>query len=52
MIIYFDEYETYKYREIKKIIIDNDCAQMWDNQREFLNGIIIVFVNYYNIKCY
>ena len=40
MIIYFDEYETYKYREIKKIIIDNDCAQMWDNQREFLNGII------------
>ena len=38
--IKFDEYETYKYNEIKKTLIDNICSQMWDNQREFLNGII------------
>ena len=39
-IIKFDEYETYKYNEIKKILIDNGCSQMMDNERKFLNGII------------
>ena len=39
-IIKFDEYETYKYNEIKKILIDNGCSQMSDNERKFLNGII------------
>ena len=39
-IIKFDQYETYKYNEIKKILIDNGCSQMMDNERKFLNGII------------
>jgi len=41
--IYFDQYEVSKYNEIKDKLIKNDCAQMWDNQREFLNGLVRKF---------
>lgn len=41
--IYLDQYETNIYNNIKETIILNHCSQMWDNQREFLNGVIRKF---------
>jgi hypothetical protein len=38
--IYFDKYETDIYNNIKNKIIDFQCNEMWDNQREFLNGVV------------
>ena len=40
---YFDQYEVSKYNEIKDKLISSDCSQMWDNQREFLNGLVRKF---------
>ena len=40
---YYDQYETYIFDEIKQKIIENKCSSMWDNEREFLNGIIRKF---------
>lgn len=42
-IVYFDQYETFKYNEIKDKLLEIKCSEMWDNQREFLNGIIRKF---------
>ena len=42
-IIIFDEYELYKYNEIKQRLIEMRCSDMWDNQREFLNGVVRKF---------
>ena len=36
--IYLDKYETNIYNNIKKKIIGFPCTEMWDNQREFING--------------
>ena len=41
--IYLDKYETNVYNNIKAKILKNKCSQMWDNQREFLNGVIRKF---------
>ena len=41
--IYFDKYEVFKFNNIKQKFIGNKCSEMWDNQREFLNGIIRKF---------
>ena len=41
--IIFDEYELYKYDEIKQRLLEIKCSDMWDNQREFLNGIVRKF---------
>ena len=41
--INFDEYEVYKFNEIKQKLLQTKCSGMWDNQREFLNGIIRKF---------
>ena len=38
--IYLDKYETNIYNNIKKKILGFPCKQMWDNQREFLNGVV------------
>jgi len=38
--IYLDKYETDIYNNIKSKIISFPCKQMWDNQREFLNGAV------------
>jgi predicted O-methyltransferase YrrM len=38
--IYLDKYETDIYNNIKNKIIGFPCIQMWDNQREFLNGVV------------
>ena len=38
--IYLDKYETYIYNNIKNKILGFPCNQMWDNQREFLNGVV------------
>ena len=43
MIIPFEEFEIYKYNEIKQKLNDSKCSQMWANQREFLNGIVRKF---------
>ena len=41
--IYFDKYEDFKYNNIKQKIEEKKCSEMWDNQKEFLNGIIRKF---------
>ena len=41
--IFFDNYEIFKYNQIKYKLTRTNCSQMWDNQREFLNGIIRSF---------
>ena len=41
--IYFDQYEVSKYNEIKEKLIENNCSDMWGNQREFLNGLVRKF---------
>jgi predicted O-methyltransferase YrrM len=38
--IYFDQFEPYIYKEIKDKLIKTKCSIMWDNQREFINGIV------------
>jgi hypothetical protein len=39
--IYLDKYETHIYNNIKNKIIGFPCNhQMWNNQREFLNGVV------------
>lgn len=38
--IYLDKYETDIYNNIKNKIIGFPCKEMWDNQREFLNGVV------------
>lgn len=41
--IYLDKYETHIYNNIKNKLISFSCNQMWDNQREFLNGVVRKF---------
>ena len=41
--IYFDQYEVFKYNNIKQKLEYAKCSEMWDNQKEFLNGIIRKF---------
>ena len=41
--IYLDKYENNVYNNIKEKILKNKCSQMWDNQRQFLNGVIRKF---------
>jgi len=41
--IKFEQFEVYKYNEIKAKLIEKKCSEMWGNQREFLNGIIRKF---------
>ena len=42
--IYLDKYETNIYYNLNKTkFIEKRCSQMWDNQREFLNGVIRKF---------
>ena len=41
--IHFDTFEVYKYNEIKQVLSQSGCSQMWANQKEFLNGIIRKF---------
>ena len=38
--IYFDQYDVNKYNEIKNKLLEIKCCDMWDNQKEFLNGIV------------
>ena len=40
---FLDQYETHIYDRIKIKLLKNRCSQMWDNQREFLNGVIRKF---------
>ena len=42
-VLYLDKYETNIYNNIKNKIIGFPCEDMWDNQREFLNGIVRKF---------
>jgi predicted O-methyltransferase YrrM len=41
--IYLDKYETKIYYNIKEKLLKNKCSQMWNNQKEFLNGVIRKF---------
>ena len=42
--IYLDKYETNIYNNLMKTnFSERGCSQMWDNQREFLNGVIRKF---------
>ena len=38
--IYFDQYETDVYNEIKDKLKRTKCSIMWGNQREFINGVV------------
>lgn len=40
---YLDKFETYIYNDIKEKLLNTNCSSMWDNQREFLNGVIRKF---------
>jgi len=40
---YFDKYEVDKFNSIKEKLLKYDCSHMWDNQREFLNGLVRKF---------
>ena len=40
---YFDKYETFVYNKIKETLLKSKCSIMWNNQREFINGIIRKF---------
>ena len=40
---YLDKYETNIYNNIKERLLNAKCSTMWDNQREFLNGVIRKF---------
>ena len=41
--MFLDKYENKVYKKIKKKLESNNCSQMWDNQKEFLNGVIRKF---------
>ena len=42
--IYFDQFETNIYNDIKQKFLDSGCGKlMWRNQREFLNGVVRKF---------
>ena len=41
--IFFDNFETNKFDVIKQKLDSTSCSQMWDNQKEFLNGVIRKF---------
>lgn len=41
--INLDNYEVFKYNEIKEKLLQTNCSQMSKNEREFLNGIIRKF---------
>ena len=41
--IELDKYEVEKYNEIKEKVLQCDITMMWDNQREFLNGVVRKF---------
>ena len=41
--IYFDKYDVDKYNSIKETLLKSGCSNMWDNQREFLNGLVRKF---------
>ena len=41
--IYLDKYETHIFNNIKDKLDKYHCSGMWDNQREFLNGVIRKF---------
>ena len=41
--VYLDKYETFIYNNIKSKLENNKCSRMWDNQKEFLNGVIRKF---------
>lgn len=38
--IHFEEFDKYKFNEIKQKLNDSKCSQMWATQKEFLNGIV------------
>ncbi len=38
-----DRYETFVYDNIKEALLKSRCSNMWNNQREFINGIIRKF---------
>jgi len=38
--IFLDKYETGIFNNIKNKLISFPCKEMWDNQREFVNGIV------------
>ena len=40
---YLDKFETNIYNNIKERLLNSKCSFMWDNQREFLNGVIRKF---------
>ena len=40
---FMDLYETHVFNKIKLKLETNKCGIMWDNQREFLNGVIRKF---------
>jgi len=41
--LYLDKYETNIYNNIKNKLIGFPCEEMWDNHREFLNGVVRKF---------
>jgi len=41
--INLDNYEVFKYNQIKEKLLETNCSQMSRNEREFLNGIIRKF---------
>ena len=40
---FLDKYETHIYKKIKSKLKTNKCSLMWENQREFLNGVVRKF---------
>ena len=38
--VYFEQYQTNIFNDIKKKLLKAKCSIMWGNQREFINGII------------
>ena len=43
MVKNLDQYETNRFNEVKQILLKNHCIDLWDNQAEFINGIIRKF---------
>jgi len=41
--IFLDQFETDIFNKIREKLINTKCAQMWSNQKEFLNGVIRKF---------
>ena len=40
---HLDKYETFVYNNIKETLLKSKCSIMWNNQREFISGIIRKF---------